>query len=338
MKKVAVALVVLVVLALGAGAGAWMWLERGISTPAGAADSPTLVFTVPRGTSARGLGNLLLQQGVISDATHWRYFLWKRGGLQAKAGRHELSARMTMAELATSLEGAPIPEDEPFTVVEGWRLRDTDAALVMKGWISPGQYIAAASRPERFRAQFPLPRTTLEGYLYPETYRANPKDFDVEKFIQRQLDTFGDRFHVPFKDEIAQSGRTLDALVVMASMLEREEPVPAQRPLVAGILWKRIDRGVALGVDATSRYELDEWNDRRAFLKRLRDPNDAYNTRMKVGLPPGPIGAPTVDSLVAALRPVKSEYWYYLHDANKVLHPSRNAREHEALRTKYNVW
>jgi UPF0755 protein len=160
----------------------------------------------------------------------------------------------------------------------------------------------------------------------------------VDAFIQRQLETFGARFYELHKEEIGKSGRSLHDIVVMAAMLEREEPVPAQRPLVAGILWKRIDKGFPLGVDATSRYELAEWNDRKEFLKKLRDAADRWNTRTRPGLPPGPIGAPTVDSLVAAMRPVKSEFWYYLHDADKNLHPSRNAQEHEALRVKYNVY
>ena len=110
----------------------------------------------------------------------------------------------------------------------------------------------------------------------------------------------------------------------MASMLEREEPTPAQRPLVAGILWKRINMKFPLGVDATSRYGLAEWNDRKAFLKKLRDPTDTYNTRVNVGLPPGPIGSPTVLSLQAALRPTMSEFLYYLHDADRILRPSRS--------------
>src|SRR5262249_45930264 len=122
------------------------------------------------------------------------------------------------------------------------------------------------------------------------------------------------------------------------SMLEREEPTPSNRPLVAGILWKRIDRGFPLGVDATSRYELPEWNDRAAFLVKLRDQADAYNTRHKPGLPPTPIGAPTLAAIEAALRPTESDYLYYLHDAQKVLHASRNADEHEALRKKYSVY
>jgi UPF0755 protein len=161
---------------------------------------------------------------------------------------------------------------------------------------------------------------------------------ELHALIQRQLDTFGERFFTPNKGEIEKCGRTLHQLVTMASMLEREEPVPGQRPLVAGILWKRVDKGFPLGVDATSRYELAEWNDRQAFLQHLRDTSDPWNSRVHKGLPPGPIGAPTVDSLRAALAPQPSDFWYYLHDAERHLHPSRNAQEHEALRRKYNVY
>jgi UPF0755 protein len=124
----------------------------------------------------------------------------------------------------------------------------------------------------------------------------------------------------------------------MASMLEREEPTPSQRSLVAGILWKRLDHGWKLGVDATSRYTLEEWNDRGAFLRQLRDANDPYNTRLREGLPPTAIGNPGLVSLEAALAPIESEYWYYLHDADKILRPGRNAAEHEALRRRYNVY
>ena len=91
-------------------------------------------------------------------------------------------------------------------------------------------------------------------------------------------------------------------------------------------------------MDATSRYTLEKWNERKPFLKKLRDPGDPYNTRLKEGLPPTPIGAPSLDSLVAALRPVKSKYWYYLHDADQNIHFARTAEQHEANRKRYNVW
>jgi UPF0755 protein len=338
MKKLLIGVLVLAVLSGAAAGGAFMWAENGTTTPKVAGAAPEVIFVVKKGSAARTLGPELQSQGLIDDARLWRFHLWRRGGLALKAGRFKLSASMSIADIAKTLEGSPLPEDVPFVMIEGWRLRDTDQALAAAGLIKPGEYIAAASRPERFKAAFPLPTRTLEGYLYPETYAVVPDTFNVEAFIQRQLDTFGARFYELHKADISKSKRSLHELVIMASMLEREEPEPAQRPLVAGILWKRIDKGFALGVDATSRYELPDWNDRKEFLKKLRDNSDAYNTRTRVGLPPGPIGAPTVDSLIAALRPQASEYWYYLHDANRKLHPSRNAEEHEALRVKYNVY
>lgn len=338
MKKLLVGLAVVFVLLAVAGAGAFWWVEQAAHQAVAAPGAAPVEFTVPKGTSGRGLGVLLANQGLITDARIWRWHLFRRGSFSPKAGRHPVSASMTVAELAMALEGNPLPDDIPFLVVEGWRLRDTDAALTAAGYITAGAYITAASNPSRFTAPFPLPTTTLEGYLYPESYGVIPGKFDVEDFIQRQLNAFAERFFTPNREVISKSGRTLHEVVVMASMLEREEPVPAQRPLVAGILWKRVDKGYPLGVDATSRYVLAQWNDRKAFLQRLRDPEDPYNTRHRKGLPPGPIGAPTVESLQAAMAPTQSEFWYYLHDAQKTLRPSRNAEEHEALRKKYNVY
>ena len=94
----------------------------------------------------------------------------------------------------------------------------------------------------------------------------------------------------------------------MASMLEREEPTESQRPIVAGILWKRLDNKWRLGVDATSRYTLDDWTDERAFRKLLRDPNDRYNTRLHYGLPPTPIGNPSLSALQAVIAPKRASF------------------------------
>lgn len=339
MKRFVLALCGLLLLGVLALGGVYIWAEQGVRQAVAPPGAPTVEFAVAKGTTGRGLGPQLVSGGLIRDARLWRWHLYRRGGLSPKAGRHLVSPSMTMEEVSAALESPPLPEDVPFVVIEGWRLRDTDEALAAAKLIKPGAYLAAASHPERFTAPFPLPtRGTLEGYLYPETYGVIPGEFKVEELIQRQLNTFAERFYVPRKDALAKTGRTLHDVVVMASMLEREEPVPEQRPVVSGILWKRIDKGFPLGVDATSRYELEEWNDRKAFLKRLRDTTDPWNTRHRKGLPPGPIGSPTVASLEAALQPQANEFWYYLHDAQRRLHPSRNAEEHEALRRKYNVY
>jgi UPF0755 protein len=307
----------------------------------GAAPDPSstdeFFFEVPPGSSARGLGDALQKAGLVRDSWRWKWFL--RSGADSaciKAGRHKVAKSMDATALLAALCGKPVPKEEPFTVVEGWRVREIDAALVAKGWIKPGEYTEAAREVSAYHTDFPLPKDGLEGYLYPETYNVEYEPFDPKKLVQRQLDTFAERFWTPHHGDF--TARTLPDIVTMASLIEREEPSPTNRPLIAGILWRRIDAGWNLGVDATSRYTLDDWNDRDAFMAKLRDPNDPWNTRLKKGLPPTPIGNPGVVALEAALKPQASDYWYYLHDSTQTLHPSRNVAEHEAFRRKYNVY
>lgn len=336
MKKLVVAVLLLLVLVLGA-AGVFVFsLDSRANAKGPGGDDVEL--EVPKGANARSVATQLEKAGLISDTTLFRYVVWKRGGFKLKAGKFRLSKSASAFQLADALEQSPLAEDEPFVVVEGWRLRDVDAALVAAGRADPGAYLKAASHADGYKAPFPLPDGTLEGYLYPETYNLPKGKVDVKQLVQKQLDQFAARVWTPLEADLKAGKRSLHEVVTMASMLEREEPTPSNRPLVAGILWKRIDQGWPLGVDATSRYELAEWNDRKEFLVKLRDRDDPYNSRYRKGLPPTPIGAPTRVSLEAALKPTPSEYLYYLHDSNKVLHPSRNAEEHEALRKQYDVY
>jgi UPF0755 protein len=309
-----------------------------LGAPADATDATEVVFEVPRGATPGRLGPLLEDADVIDDAGAFGNYvrITDEGGC-LKAGRFHLSRSMSAGEILETLCGVPLANDEPFTVVEGWRIREIDAALTERGWIQPGEYTALARTPDQFTAPYPLPEQSLEGYLYPETYMVSPDRFTAEAFIQRQLDTLAEVFYTPNEAAVTESPREFSELIIMASMLEREEPTPSNRPLVAGILWKRLDSRWNLGVDATSRYTLAEWNNRSAFIEKLFDPEDPYNTRLKGGLPPTAIGNPGKVALNAALDPVDSEYWYYLHDSAQVIHPSRNVAEHNAFKRQYNV-
>ena len=298
-------------------------------------DTTPFTFEVPKGTVASNLGDELVEANLIGSELEWKVFLRTRDASCLKAGRFELNRGMSLNGVVDTLCGAPLADDVAFTVLEGWRIRDIDAALVEAGLSTAGAYTAVAEG-RTANAPFEVPGTTYEGYLYPETYRVPAAGVDPKTLGERQLSTFKERFLDRHPDGMGK--RTLHDIVIMASMLEREEPKPKNRNLVAGILWKRIDSNNALGVDATSRYTLDKWNDRSAFLKLLRDPEDPYNSRLRKGLPPTPIGNPTIESLEAALAPTESEFWYYLHDSEQNLHPARNANEHEANRAKYNVY
>lgn len=295
-------------------------------------------FEVRKGATVRSVAGQLQEVGLVDSPLVFRFAAWRQGHVSLKAGKFRLARTLSARQLVVALEQPPRAEDEPVVVVEGWRLRDVDEALAAQGRIEAGMYLEAARDTKAYQAPFGLPSTSLEGYLYPETYALPKGRIDARQLVQKQLDQFASRVFEPLEQEIRASKRSLHELVTMASMLEREEPVPANRPLVAGILWKRIDRGFPLGVDATSRYELAQWNDRLGFLAKLRDGTDLYNTRVRPGLPPSPIGSQTRASFEAALRPTASDYLYYLHDAQRQLHPSKDAQGHEALRQKYGVY
>ena len=308
-------------------------------------DTTEFIFTVPKGSNARKIGGPLQEIGVINDADDFTtYVKLSKQGSCIKAGRFPLNRSMTPEKILSTLCGTPMSNDKPFTILEGWRIREIDAALAKEGWIKAGEYKTLAEDPSLFSTPYALPKETLEGYLYPETYMLTPDRFDCKKFIQRQLDMLTETFYTPNKDGIQKSNRSMHELVIMASMLEREEPKIENRPMVAGILWKRLDEPCpskhpcTLGVDATSHYTLEDWNDRKGLLRNLKNTKDPYNTRLREGLPPTAIGSPSIDSLKASLNPKSSVYWYYLHDSKQILRPARNGREHERNRRKYNVY
>jgi UPF0755 protein len=305
------------------------------NAPVNPNDTTEFVYEVPKGATAGKLGEDLVAKGLAPSAFAWKMFLRKEDATCLKAGKFRVRRSMSLHELKETLCGVPLADDVPFTVVEGWRIRDIDEALAAKGWIVAGEYQKLAEA-KSVDLPFDITSPTLEGYLSPETYMVTPDRFTAKGFIERQLQTFDDRF---LKQHVHDcEARGLQGVVTMASMLEREEPDPANRSLVAGILWKRIDHGWQLGVDATSRYELADWNDRDAFIVHLKDPDDPYNTRIHHGLPPTAIGNPGITALEAAIAPTASDYWFYLHDSQQRFHGGRNAAEHDANRAKYGVY
>ncbi len=311
-----------------------------VDAPIDASDTTPILFEVPKGSSANGIGPKLVEAGLVGSEFDWKMG-FKMGGLDGsclKAGTFELNKAMSQRQILKTLCGAPIPDDVDFTVLEGWRIRDTDKALADAGFIEAGQYIAVAEN-KSVEATFDVTGPSYEGYLFPETYKVPPPGrFTAEWFVTRQLQTFDERFLATHPEAKSDPKRSLHDIVIVASLLEREEPSPTNRAVVAGIIYKRLDSGWQLGIDATSHYHLPEWNDRKGLLKALKDPDDPYNTRLRKGLPPTAIGAPSVESLEAAMAPKDSQWWFYLHDSKGVFHGAVDGDGHDANRKKYNVY
>ena len=187
-----------------------------------------LFLEVPKGATARSIAPALQEAGIIKSADDFiMYIRLSKEGNCIKAGRFKLSPSMDAKTIIETVCGVPLANDKPFTIVEGWRIGEIDAALAKEGWIEGGEYLALVKTPSEFTAAFDLPEDSLEGYLYPETYMLNPDQFEVKEFIQRQITMLEDLFYTPNKAAIEKSLGSFDELVIMASMcLSEKSPNP----------------------------------------------------------------------------------------------------------------
>ncbi len=173
----------------------------------------------------------------------------------------------------------------------------------------------------------------VEGYLYSDTYYVDVGNFVPKFFLERLLSTFKDRVVDNYASDIKASNHSLNQIITVASLIEEETRNASERPVVAGIIWKRLDQHMILGIDAAVRYVLDRGNDPLTSSDLQVD--SPYNLRKFQGLPPGPIGSPSLSSIKAALHPEPSPYFYYLHDAKGFIHYAITNDEQNANREKY---
>jgi UPF0755 protein len=155
----------------------------------------------------------------------------------------------------------------------------------------------------------PTGLTTLEGLLYPSTYWLTDGD-GATQLVGAQLAAFAQKTaDLPWASAEAL-GLTPYEVVIVASLIEKEVSVAAERPIVAAVIYNRLKKGMTLGIDATVRYALDKWTG--DLTSEDLEIDSPYNTRVKKGLPPTPIANPRVESLQAALEPADVAYLYYV--------------------------
>lgn len=210
--------------------------------------------------------------------------------------------------------------------LEPFRIRVPEGAMAREMAKMFGAFL------ERFDAERFLERAEpQEGYLFPDTYFFLPNATD-ELVLLTMRQNFNDRIEEA-STTIAASGRSLKDIVIMASLLEREARATEDRRMISGVLWNRLDRGMLLQVDAAFLYTLGKGTFQ--LTKEDLQSDSPYNTYRYKGLPPTPIGSPSLDSIIAAATPIKHGYLYYLADGNHVTHYSRTYEEHLRLKRKY---
>ena len=286
-------------------------------------------ITIPKGASLKTIADKLEEKNLISDSLAFQiYSRWNNLATKYQAGEYIIPSNLTFSELANDYLLHGKSREIKVTIPEGSTIKQIDAILAKKLLIEPGEFEKCTNFCDLgFRID------SLEGYLFPSTYYENRENFSSKKFIQRLYRTFRQQIK-PYQKDISESGHTLNEIVIVASMIEREAfgDSAEEKAMIADVIWKRINDGIPLGIDATTRYELNEWQ--RPLYSEDFAKDSPYNTRRKRGLPPTAISNPGLDSLKAAIFPRKNEYYYYLHDSQGKIHFGKTLEEHN--RNKYN--
>ncbi|MCK5461274.1 endolytic transglycosylase MltG [Candidatus Gracilibacteria bacterium] len=281
------------------------------------------------GTSVKRIAFLLKEKDLILDDFVFRVFV-KLNGLESKlqAGDYILQKNLTLSEITDILQHGKSQEMK-ITIPEGSTIDQIDEILTKKSLIEAGDFKKCTAT-----CDLGFSISTLEGYLFPSTYFINTNNFSSKKFIQRLYRNFNVQI-ADFRIDIQKNGRTLEEIVIVASMIEREAFGDSyeEKQKIANVIWKRLDERMYLGIDATTRYELGDW--KRPLYTEDFESNSPYNTRRKLGLPPTAISNPGVLSLKSAIYPQETPYYYYLHDRNGGVHFGKTLQEHNENKLKY---
>lgn len=301
-------LVIVLIAAAGVAAARYYDWCRGASGP-----REPLTFAVERGTSGAEIVDRLHERGVLRCGLVSRWQL--RGSTledELRTGSFELTTNMTLDQVLDVLTTPP--EQVPtvrLTIPEGYRLTQIAERVREELGISSEQFNRAVER-----GNWSLPpylsddAQSIEGFLFPETYEFRARGTTADEVIDRLIDQFGIVAEdLPWENADAL-GVTPYEVVTIASMIEEEARLAEERPVIAGVIYNRLETGMVLGIDATLLYD-DPTPDGQLSFSDL-EYDSPYNTRINGGLPPTPISSPGLASLQAALEPAETEFFYYV--------------------------
>ena len=297
-----VLLMALVVVAglITAGCVAW-WYIRQVN-PSGEV-SETVNFTVNEGDTLETISVRLQDEGVITNARVFRYYVDSKGGLDLTPGYYELRPRDHMGNLMRVLNTPPAATYKRITFPEGFTLEQMGRRVERDlPPMTAAGFATAAASPD-LRSTFQPPGvTSLEGLLFPDTYQVAGNESEAQ-VLQRMINLM-ERVgrQVDLEAKAAEVGLTPYQVLIVASMIEREAKFDEDRAKIARVIYNRLYLGIPLQIDATLYYGQDP----ETPFSTLRDTPSPYNTYDNLGLPPTPIANPGRASIEAALNPANN--------------------------------
>ncbi len=282
------------------------------------------VFTIEPGTPLSRVALGLETSGLVRDAraTAW----WARlNGLSAKvqAGEYGLSGSWSTPRILDWISQGRVKTYE-IVLPEGIRASEIAARLHASGLAEADAFLAVVHDAE-FARSLGLEADSLEGYLFPETYRL-PRNLPPSQIARIMVDQFHEVWR-EIEAEAGQDSSTVHEIVTLASIVEKESRVAAERPLIAAVFLSRLRRGMRLETDPSVIYGIADF-DGNLRKRDLLDDSNSYNSYRFAGLPPGPIASPGEEALRAVIKPAESDYLYFVSRNDGTHHFSRTYNEH----------
>lgn len=292
---------------------------------------------ISQGQSASQVWRMLVDEGYSDRTIPWKYYgRMDNAAAKIQAGVYHVEKGESISGVVKRFAIGDVQTKEfSVTFPEGFTLDQIAARYADRTGKTAKEFLDEAvvgKYADKFSFLKDLQgERNLEGYLFPDTYRITPDD-SPEDVIMRMLGNFDTKITEGVREEIARQDNTLDEIINMASILEKEVQTEKDMAMVAGVLWKRIGDGEGLYVDATLEYVVEKNGELTVQDLALDTP---YNTRKYRGLPPTPINNPGLTSILAAIRPEASEYYYYLTAKDGTTIFAKTNDEHNRNKLKY---
>lgn len=296
---------------------------------------PVLV-TVEPGMTAEDVSAILAEHDLVSGALYRLFGQFDSSVGRPKAGTYAFRKGASYQIIADTIALGPQRDEVTLRFIEGYTLDDNAEALRKHGidpedyWALTGRSKGLASFDRSLASDFNVLKAipngqSLEGYLFPDTYNVW-KDQLPEGVIRVQLQTLERRVIEPYTEAQKASGMSWHEILTLASIVEAEVRQPETRKVVAGIFLNRLHNSMRIQSDATLNYIIDEGRD-RATVEDL-ELDSPYNSYTNDGLPPGPIGNPSLSSIIAVLEPAETDYFFFLTDAKGNIYYAKTHDEH----------
>lgn len=333
---VCIAVVVLAVTQIGRN-----WL-----VPANANDTRIVEVEIPEGTPVSTMGDILEEQGLIRSSSAFSLLVRVQGAAaNLQAGVHDLSPSMTMPEIVAALqEGAEEAGLLKVTVNEGLTVDQIAEVVADSTSYSAEDFLNLMSNQE-FLAQLvqqypiltdsynnPNVRYVLEGYLFPATYDVAQGE-TLESLVTQMVDKTNEVLS-KYQADIDASSYSLQDIMSIASLVEKEGQTTEDRKLIAGVFYNRLEQGMPIQSDISVLYALGTHKEMVTYDDLEVD--SPYNLYTNAGLPPGPMNSPSEDAIAAALEPTDNDYLYFYANlkTGEVFYTD-NYEQHQAWAQEY---